>query len=243
MDEFNFTEVWNRVGLLTGWKNQSQLADFLGFSSASITGAKGRGFFPIEWAYKIARGYDSSTDWLLTGEGPMHIGKWSASQQSLTASEESGDAAQIPATGTFDPDMFHPVPMTETKLSAGGGAFVISEEVTGYYAFRKDWLRRMASSEKNVVLMQVMGNSMAPTIQDKDTVLIDTGRLEVIEGMIYAIRMDHTIMIKRLTHRPGGIINVISDNKEEYESYQANRSDIHVIGQIIFFSRDLISGY
>lgn len=72
---------------------------------------------------------------------------------------------------------------------------------------------------------------MSPTVLHKDTVMIDTGRIDIIEGMIYAIRFENTIMLKRLTHRPGGIINVISDNKEEFETYQANRKDIHIISQ------------
>lgn len=99
----------------------------------------------------------------------------------------------------------------------------------------------VTTSTGNVVLMNSMGNSMAPAIMDKDTVMIDTGRIGIIEGQIYAMRLDSTIMIKRLTQRPGGIINVISDNKVEYETYQAKRSDLHIIGQIIFFSRDLVA--
>jgi hypothetical protein len=74
MVRFSFNEVWDRVVLLTEWQRLLQMADFLGFSSASISGAKKRGFFPVEWAIKIAHGYKGSTDWLLTGEGPMHKG-------------------------------------------------------------------------------------------------------------------------------------------------------------------------
>lgn len=209
----------------------------------------------------IAQATGVTTDWLLTGKGPMRLGQKSSISGDVKSggSEESAtpgvmhyedDIEQtlqphtnIPQWEQPDIGFFHYIPKAKAKLSAGGGMFVLSEDVSDYYAFRKKWLNRIATSPKNVVLMEVQGNSMAPTILDKDTVLIDTGRLEIIEGMIYAIRLDHTIMIKRLTHRPGGIINVISDNKEEFEPYQANRKDVHIIGQIIFFSRDLISGY
>jgi len=143
----------------------------------------------------------------------------------------------IPQWQNPDPEMFDYIPMAETQLSAGGGAFVISEEIEGYYAFRKSWLNRVASSAKNLVLMRVLGDSMSPTIQEDDTVMIDIGKRSIKEGMIYAIRFDSTVMIKRLAFRPGGRILIISDNRHEYEPYEVEMRDLHIIGQIIFFCR------
>jgi len=67
-----------------------------------------------------------------------------------------------------------------------------------------NWLSRVASSTKNLVLMRVLGDSMSPTIQEDDTVMIDSGKESIKEVMIYAIRFDSTVMIKRLAFRPGG---------------------------------------
>ena len=133
--------------------------------------------------------------------------------------------------------MFDYIPMVETQLSAGGGAFVISEDIEGYYAFRKKWLNRVASSIKHLVLMRVIGDSMSPTIQDNDTVMIDIGKRSIKEGMLYAIRFDSTVMIKRLAFRPSERILIISDNRQEYEPYEVELKDLHIIGQIIFFCR------
>jgi len=88
--------------------------------------------------------------------------------------------------------------------------------------------------------MRVIGESMHPTIQEHDTVMVDTGRREISEGKVYAIRYDQTIMIKRLVFRPGEKILVISDNRTEYEPYEAAMTDLHIIGQVIFFSRVLV---
>jgi hypothetical protein len=65
----SFDSVWERVVKTTGWKTQTDLATFLGITQASVAGAKKRGLFPIEWAYKIAQAYGTSTDWLLSGKG------------------------------------------------------------------------------------------------------------------------------------------------------------------------------
>jgi len=159
------------------------------------------------------------------------------SQESKPIFRDENGQIVIPRWNNPDPEMFDYVPMAETQLSAGGGAFVLSEEIVGYYAFRKSWLSRVASSTKNLVLMRVLGDSMSPTIQEDDTVLIDIGKKSIKEGMIYAIRFDSTVMIKRLTFRPGGKILIISDNRQEYEPYEAEMKDLHIIGQIIFFCR------
>ena len=74
--------------------------------------------------------------------------------------------------------------------------------------------------------MRVLGDSMSPTIQEDDTVLIDIVKKTIKEGMIYAIRFDSTVLIKRRTFQPGGKILIISDNRQEYE---AEMKDLHII--------------
>lgn len=191
--------------------------------------------------------YKINSEWLLFGTGPKH----KEPEEPIKTSSENLHCANsspqiysdlnghiaIPQWKNPDPEIFDYVPMAETQLSAGGGAFVISEEIEGYYAFRKSWLNRVASSIKNLVLMRILGDSMSPTIQHDDTVMIDTGKRVLKEGMLYAIRVDSTVMIKRLSLRLGGKVLIISDNRQEYEPYEAEMKDLHIIGQIIFFCR------
>lgn len=73
-----------------------------------------------------------------------------------------------------------------------------------------------------------------------DMVLIDIGRSHILDGNIYALRIGHTVMIKRLSLKIGGKIQVISDNRNEYESYEARAGEVHVLGQVIFYCRDLV---
>ncbi|MDD2467373.1 MAG: helix-turn-helix domain-containing protein [Desulfobulbus sp.] len=70
-EKTEFEEVWVRVALVTRWEKQGQLADFLNITPQTVSGAKGRGSFPVEWAFKVASAYGASTDWLLTGKGNM----------------------------------------------------------------------------------------------------------------------------------------------------------------------------
>lgn len=65
----NFDEVWERICELTRWRKFGDMADFLGITSQSVSGAKNRGTFPIEWAFKIGQNFGLSTEWILTGKG------------------------------------------------------------------------------------------------------------------------------------------------------------------------------
>ena len=118
---------------------------------------------------------------------------------------------------------------------------MLSENMEDYYAFRKNWLSRVATSPSRLVLMRINGNSMSPTLEDSDTVMIDTGRRDIKEGMIYALRVDHSVMIKRLSFRVGGKVLIISDNRHDYDPYEAPMKDLHILGQVIFFCRTFVS--
>ena len=202
----------------------------------------------------IAKAAGVSAGWLATGEGPMRLGEVEESPQPCPVCEgkesrqepqpctlDENGLVSIPRWQNPDPELFDYIPMAEAKLSAGGGCFVLSENMEDYYAFRKAWLSRVATSAKNLVLMRIHGNSMAPTLEDNDTAMIDTGRRDIKDGMIYALRVDHSIMIKRLSFRVGGKVLIISDNRTEYEPYEAQMKDVNVIGQVIYFCRTLVS--
>jgi phage repressor protein C with HTH and peptisase S24 domain len=149
-------------------------------------------------------------------------------------------AVVIPRWENPDLDYYDFIPMAEAHLSTGGGAFVLSESVKNYFAFRKDWLRKVATSVRNLVLMNVRGHSMEPTIQEGDTVLIDTGRKRIYDGCIYALGQGETVVIKRLELLAGMRVRIISDNRTEFPPYEVPLRDLRILGQIIWYARELI---
>ena len=137
-------------------------------------------------------------------------------------------------------EQFNCIPMAEAELSAGGGAFVLSESFKEFYAFRKDWIKKVATNVRNLVIMRVEGDSMEPTIMDGDVVMLDRGRPRITTGHIYALGMDNDIAIKRLELLTGTNVRIISDNKSGYEPYVVNRVDIRIIGQVIWRAGQMI---
>lgn len=218
-------------------KTQKEMAELLGISISAMQIYEGGKSVPGGVVFEKLANLGYNANWLLTGKGSVKVP--ANLDDKRNAIEFTKTKEQAPLTSDRLCSDFDLVPMAEAYLSAGHGAFVHSEDHKELYSFRKEWLRRKASSPNNVVLMLVKGDSMAGTILDGDSVLIDAGRKHIYDGNIYALRIDDTIIIKRLSLRPGNKVQVISDNKEEYEPYTADLKDIHVIGQIIWFAREL----
>ena len=129
--------------------------------------------------------------------------------------------------------------MAKAELSANGRLVVMSEGVTNQYAFRKYWMEQAGVAAKKAVLMMVLGDSMSPTLEDGDTVMLDTRRNKLVSGRIYAINCgDDMLQIKRLERR-GKKVRIISDNKEIYDPYDVDPQEIIVIGQLIWYARQM----
>lgn len=241
----------SRIKLVRGKLSQKDFGTIFSATPNTIRGYETDTTSPnADFISAICEHYSLSSDWLLFGNGPMTKEVSVPPKSTTKPSHESEQHAaitvdangqpKIPEWKNPDPEIFDYIPMAKANLSAGGEAFVLTEEIEGYYAFRNTWLNSVASSKRNLVLMRVIGDSMEPTIKSGDTVLIDTGRKEIKEGQIYALRVDNTVIIKRLAYRLGGKVMIISDNRQEFETYEASPEDVHVLGQVIFFSRVLI---
>lgn len=112
-----FEAVWKRIKETTGWSKFSDLAEYLDIKSQSVSGAKKRGGLPLEWVFKVAQGYQVSTDWLLTGEGPMHRGEKEDANKRVSEPDplwgrtvrEDHEGREYLVT-TYEPDVKSPAP-------------------------------------------------------------------------------------------------------------------------------------
>lgn len=133
---------------------------------------------------------------------------------------------------------FVTIPQVTGKISAGGG-LVPDNTIEMRVAFRRDWILRKGSPQ-NMSLIRVIGDSMEPTLESGDLVLVDHSRDFVDpHGGIYAIVFDDEIMLKRLQILyPSKKVRVISDNPR-YEPIEIERDQIKINGKVIWFARDL----
>lgn len=239
-------------------KSPGALARRAGISPKTIEAVIRRGAIGPETAAKLGDGLKVRPEWIVYGRGEIFeeeagpettavSGAYSiegkvAKRYGVTPGPPADEMREdrpligIPAA-KVDVQEFVFLRKARARLSAGGG--LVPEEGfldTEPYAFRLSWLKRVATSLANVVLVEVEGDSMSPTLQNGNAALIDLGRTTFRPGKLFAIRLGDIIQIKRVDINPAGIIQIYSDNPL-YSSQQCTREELHIIGQLIWSAR------
>ena len=128
------------------------------------------------------------------------------------------------------------------KLSAGNGCVVcdVTDDKKSYVV-PIEYFKSKGAKPENAKLWEVDGNSMHPTLEDKDLVMVDGGRKELLRDRIFAMIYDNELYIKSIVKNGDGSITLRSKNPE----YQGDDltldaeqcTNLTVIGQVI----DLVS--
>jgi phage repressor protein C with HTH and peptisase S24 domain len=216
-----FGDILARLKEATSTNSDAELSLILGLKSSAVSTAKGRGIIPPAWIINIANTYKVSADWLAFGGGfkPEPQGR----------------------TQPFFQYDYVKVPRVATELAAGAGSFIDSTELVEELAFRRDWLASKGQL-KDLVVMTVWGDSMEPTLKNKDFALINLAQTQVYNSCIYAIAHDESLYVKRLLVEPGRLI-LRSDNKNypdivlNYDD-QATMDKVKIIGRVIWWCHD-----
>ncbi len=134
------------------------------------------------------------------------------------------------------------VPALDVYASAGHGAFELGERPCGAIGFDPRWLRDLAGGPADALsIIRVKGDSMAPTLADGDDVIVDRGddACRLRDG-IYVLRLDDSLMVKRLARHPASAAISIRSDNPDYPSWQnidVNR--ISIVGRVLWFGRRL----
>jgi phage repressor protein C with HTH and peptisase S24 domain len=132
----------------------------------------------------------------------------------------------------------HPV-----SVSAGPGAVVTEELGKPYFAFDERWLKALTASQPSKLsIVKVEGDSMAPTLNAGDDILVDLGDSgERLRDGIYVLRIDDAVVVKRLALNPTGRrVTVQSDNAAYPDWPDCSLDDIRPIGRVIWAGRRVV---
>jgi hypothetical protein len=132
----------------------------------------------------------------------------------------------------------HPV-----SVSAGPGAVVTEELGKPYFAFDERWLKALTQSQPaKLSIVRVEGDSMAPTLNAGDDILVDLGAAtERLRDGIYVLRIDDAVVVKRLALNPTGRrVTVQSDNPAYPDWPDCSLDDVKPIGRVIWAGRRVL---
>jgi len=141
-----------------------------------------------------------------------------------------------PASG-LDRQDYILLPKRPEAAAAGPESAPSPERAVEFLAIRHDWIRSAFGIEPDRLLLETaVGESMVPTVQDGDLLLIDTTESRFRSFGLYVIEIAGERVVKRVQPRLDGSLTLISDNTA-YEAEHigaAQAGDVRVVGRVLW---------
>lgn len=185
---------------------------------------------------RLGVGKNTVFEWLNYGKGGKRTPFETMARYMRGAGLNPEDYFSISETEESD---FEYVRKAKTQLGAGS-SLVIENGHSGKYAFRKEFIRSLGhNNASNLVLFDVIGDSMQPVIVDGDTVLV-----EIIQdpkprtGEIWAAWYNEDVLIKRIIPRANGgyTFSSINDNWKDI-NVEGEQDAFGFIGKVRWLGR------
>lgn len=242
-----------RIALLRGDIPQAKFATTFGVAQNTIGRyERGESTPDADFLLALRKKLGVSSEWLLTGEGPMRAGELdsvlredqesygSAPRQPMALSSRVVPGTKTEVVECMDCHLAM-IPMVEARLSAGTGSFENGGDSDRRYAFRTDFLSRKGQIAQ-MVLMRVSGDSMEPEIYHNDVVLIDQSQTTPQAGTMFAVAVEDMVYIKMVDALPGKI--VLKSCNPAYAPLEIDtRGDladgIRIVGKAIWMGREM----
>ena len=119
-------------------------------------------------------------------------------------------------------------------VSAGPGAVEGGEEPFDAFRFSRKWLAEHGLEGAKLSAIRVIGDSMEPLLREGDEVLVDLREQPFRDG-IHVVRLDDTLLVKRVASQGGGRFSLLSQNLA-YPPISVNAEEFSIIGRVVWKS-------
>ncbi len=183
------------------------VAESLELSQANFATMKNRGKIPYSNILNFCARKKISINWLLYNQNPGSL---------------------VDTTDKYWIKYFPSV-----NVSAGGGAYE-SEDNFESLEIPPYFIHMLGGEDnlKNIDAINVVGDSMEPTLNNDNIIFIDKTKNDCNRDGIYAFTTEHGLFVKRIQKKVDGNLDIISDNKD-YPSQLLGVKDINILGKVI----------
>lgn len=223
------TACRNALGL-----TQSALAEKIDLSVSTLKKIEADGNVPGGETLLRYASLGFNPGWILTGIGGMRLDghrQWQSQSQAATGTNEE------------TPEGVVMVEQLAFSASAGNGAMVL-DDLGPSFPVQPELLRRLGLRPEHTRMVEAVGSSMLPTIQDREMLLVDTSpaaRELIRDGDIYLFTIDSEAYLKRLRRDLGQWI-IVSDNHEHFPPRPIPKGErFEIIGRVCWGARELRS--
>jgi hypothetical protein len=130
------------------------------------------------------------------------------------------------------------IPRYAVRASAGPGALDADDFDVTAIGLHPDFLRTLTDDPSQLSIIQVMGDSMDPTLGDGDDILVDRADASArLRDGIYVLRYDDALNVKRIAMNPAGGVTVASDNPAYPSWPDCDLSRMTIIGRVVWVGR------
>jgi len=170
----------------------------------------------------LARALDVSSTWLTTGEG---------------------DARDIsrPGKGLVEVEgqEFARLPVYDVRFAAGAGAENYDEEPIDHYLVSISLLRSLTDAPLSMIgIFQANGDSMEPTIANRDWCFVDRRPKKLVNPGIYALSFEGEGLLKRVDRNLAtGVVTLLSDNTRYKPQIIKKPERLLVVGRVFLSIR------
>lgn len=130
------------------------------------------------------------------------------------------------------------IPLLNVVASMGKGSENFSEDVLEELTIHKSWAEKALkpySSNHNLAFIHAVGDSMHPTFNDGDILMVDTGDKSVTADKIFVLEAHNRLFIKRVRQRLDGAFEISSDNPSVKTVDVLNGDhDVEIKGRVIW---------
>lgn len=137
-------------------------------------------------------------------------------------------------------DDFVTLPRHAVAASAGGGALISDDAIVDHLAFKRTWITQaLGLDPAHVAVIAAKGDSMNPTIDSGDLLLLDTRHAQARNEGIYVIRLGEALLVKRLRIKLTGVVEVMSDNPRYQTEVLSGAAldQLMVVGRVVWHGR------
>ena len=134
------------------------------------------------------------------------------------------------------------VPEYDVRAAAGDGFVIDNETVKAQWPFSRPYLRNVLGvSSSQLAVVEVVGDSMSPTLESGDRVLVDLlDRRPSPPGLFVLWDGDGTLVkrVERVLNSQPAMVAITSDNPR-HRSYEQPAELVSLVGRVIWFARRL----
>lgn len=228
--KFVFTnEVLDRLQDVFELKNDADLARFLEVNPSTVATWRRSKSMKFDRIFGFAE--QVNLHWLLTGEGSVLP----------PGATRRSDSAPIPSTGNPEQIPYlesipgrHPASVGEPDTDPP--SFGPTLDLALPEAFVR---QELDSRPEDLVVCRAPEDSMKPTIRHRNILLVNRSIRTPVTGRIFLIRLQQSLICRRVQVLPKEQLQLISDNPSKYPSMKisTDADELELIGMVVWAGR------